>query len=81
MQILQTTSDENTKIKVVELKKFFNIVVDIFCLNSFTASDNQFTLRFFHVWATKLQSKHKISDEWGGIESYTQECGRGFDSH
>jgi hypothetical protein len=43
MQILQTTFDgKGTKIKVIELQKLFNFLVDnFFCLNSFTASNNQ----------------------------------------
>jgi hypothetical protein len=60
---------ENTKIKVIELKKLLNYVVEKFFV--WTRLRPQ-TINLhsigYNIWATKLQSRHKVSDRWSGTE-------------
>jgi hypothetical protein len=72
MPILQTTSDgKNTKIKLVELKKLFNFVVDNF-LFEFVYNLKQSIYTRSVLICGQQNYNLNISDRWSGIEGYTR---------
>jgi hypothetical protein len=71
MPILQTTSDgKNTKIKLVELKKLFNFVVDNF-LFEFVYNLKQSIYTRSVLICGQQNYNLNISDGWSGREGYT----------
>jgi hypothetical protein len=72
IQILQMTSDEKSvKMKVLELQKLFNFVVENcfiwICLRSQTSNLHSVSC---NMWATKLHTKHKACHRWSDRGGY-----------
>jgi hypothetical protein len=73
MQILQTNLDgKSTKIKVEQLQKLWNFVVDIFFIRiRLHLQIVNLYLNCSNMWATKLQHMHEVSDKWSSRGDYT----------
>ena len=68
-----TSDGETTNIKVVDLEKLCNFVVDnFFHLNLFRASNNQCMFSLVNMWGTKLKYKHIWVID-GVVEEVTRE--------
>jgi hypothetical protein len=74
MQILQTNSDgKSAKIKILELQKLWNFVVDnFFALIHLQPQIVNLYSNCSNMWATKLQYRHEVSDRRSGRGCYTR---------